>query len=161
MIDEFERYVIGVDGGLSTGVAILRDVELFAVYQGPWESALEWLDDVATRLHTRGGDVVVVAERFRSGVGSVRASAQPHAGRVYAAAEDLARRLGVEFAGQGPAEAKRLAPNHVLRRVGLYLRGDQVGCPDANDVNDAIRHAILFLARRRASVFTRLLNSEP
>lgn len=156
-----ERYVVGVDGGLSTGITVLRDVELFAVYQGHWEDALEWLDDVTTRLHVTGCDVVIAAERFRHGAGSVRGSAQPHAARVYAAAEDLARRLGVKFSGQGPAEAKRLAPNALLRRVGLYLRGDQVGCPDANDVNDATRHAILYLARRRASVFQRLLASTP
>lgn len=159
-----DRYVIGVDGGESTGISVLRDVKLFAVYQGDWCDALEWLDDVVNKLTEPdfgAFDVALAAERFTHGAGAVRGSSQPRAGRVYAAVEDLARRHRIEFSGQGPAEAKRIAPNALLRTTGLYVTGRRLGTPDANDANDATRHAVLFLARRRASVFARLLASQP
>lgn len=161
---ERDRYVIGVDGGESTGVSVLRDVKLFAIFQGPWADALEWLDDVVDRVTEPDFgalDVAIAAECFTHGAGSVRCSSQPRAGRVYAAVEDLARRHEIEFAGQGPAEAKRIAPNELLRATGLYVTGRQLGTPDANDANDATRHAVLFIARRRASAFARLLSSQP
>jgi hypothetical protein len=37
------------------------------------------------------------------------------------------------------------------------LRGSDVDQHDANDVNDAQRHALLLLAQRRASMFDKIL----
>lgn len=51
---------------------------------------------------------------------------------------------------QTPGQAKGLIPdkgagkNRALKRLGLYPAGQDVGQPDANDVRDAIRHALFY-----------------
>lgn len=158
-----EHFVVGVDGGLSTGVAVVRDLSLFGVYQGPWDEALAWFEDALGRLVDLRPtvDVVVAAERYaRVGRGGAR-SAQPHAERVYGAVAARCALLDVRFVPQSPHEAKLIAPNGLLRAAGLYVTPKRVGRPDANDANDAVRHAVLLTARHRAATFDRLLRSLP
>lgn len=158
-----DHFAIGVDGGLSTGVAILRGYHLFGVYQGPWIDALEWFEDAVTKLaELRPSlEVTVAAERFvRGGRGGAR-SVQPHAQQVYGAVSTRCALLDVDFVAQSPHEAKLIAPNGLLRAAGLYVTPKQVGQPDAHDANDAVRHAVLLTARRYAATFDRLLRSLP
>lgn len=46
--------------------------------------------------------------------------------------------------GDTPSERFR-ASNDVLRRLGLWSTGSQVGCKDANDVNSAMKHIVAYL----------------
>lgn len=155
------HFAIGVDGGLSTGVAILREHELFGVFQGLWSDAFVWFDDALGRLADLrpSVNVVVAAERFARGSRGNPHSAQPHAQWVYGAVAARCAALDVEFVTQSPGEAKLLAPNQLLCAAGLYVTPNRVGQPDANDANDAVRHAVLVTARRRAVAFDRLLRS--
>jgi hypothetical protein len=43
------------------------------------------------------------------------------------------------------AAARKRASDDVLRDMGLWTTGKQVGCKDANDVNSAQKHAIAYL----------------
>jgi hypothetical protein len=156
-----DLYVFGVDPGDSTGIAVLRGVNLFACYQGDPEHALAWLPQLVDLLRSEGHRVAGAVERFVTGGRATGYSAQPTAQRVVGAVETLCHERDVPLDFQSPAEAKRLAPNGLLRAAGLYVKPSQVGQRDANDVNDAVRHALLLTARRYASVFDRLLRSLP
>jgi hypothetical protein len=48
--------------------------------------------------------------------------------------------------GKSPEESKKLS-DELLKRLGLWLTGADVGRPDANDVMSATKHIIWFLTR--------------
>jgi hypothetical protein len=153
--------IIGVDPGLSTGVSVLADARLSSAFQGMPEDALNELDGVLRRwtdhcTDTGTGTVLVACERFQA-AGRSTHSHQPDAERVFARTAALASLYGVDFVEQTPADAKRIASDALLRRNGLWTLPRDVGCRDANDANDAMRHAVLLLARRRATMFNALL----
>lgn len=161
MIDE--PHCFGVDPGASFGVAAVHAGELWYVDQGEPTACFERLDDVVRRLVELEADVVIGCERFVNLGGGPRhrRTAQHDAERGVALLLDLGRRLGVPVDLQAPVDAKRLAPNVRLRALGLYVTPSDVNAPDANDANDAVRHALLAMARRRALAFERLLSSRP
>lgn len=156
-----DRYVIGVDPGGSTGIAIVRDVALFKVIQRDPESALDWLEDQLRYLVLTGCDVVLACERYVELPNRGRKTAQSGTQRAIGAVERLASGLDVPFDLQSPADAKALAPNRLLHRLNMWVSGKMVDRTDANDANDAVRHALLLMARRRAATFDRLLASRP
>lgn len=55
----------------------------------------------------------------------------------------------VEWVEQTPAQAKSLVSNEVLKNLGWYPTGKDVGYKDANDVRDAYRHLVAFLVTAR------------
>jgi hypothetical protein len=153
-------YVVGVDPGDSTGVALLRDGRLFLVRQGPPEPMLTLVDVTLGRLTDRAGDAVAVfVERY---VGASRrpATRQPTAQEVVGQVRALCRRHGVAFTQQGAADAWACADNALLRRLGWWQRGADVAAADANDANMALRHALLGLMTTRPTLFARLLRGE-
>lgn len=150
-------YVFGVDPGDSTGVAWI-DVdrrELFP-FQGEPKDALTYLELSLSRV---GDDDVVrgACERFVSMRGGRAHSHQPTAQRVTGAVEALADRYAVSCTLQSPADAWAIAPNELLNKLGWFQHGARFNVPDANDVNMAIRHALLLLARVRTSEFEALV----
>ena len=158
------RYVAGLDPGDSTGLFILKIVPefntavLFDRYQGPPEGALLRLETLLRDAALWHQAVVIAGERFTVTDKTGKRSAQPTPLKVLGMAELLATQFAdVEFTLQSPADAKKLAPNDVLRDMGFYTRASDVGLRDANDVNDAARHALLALMRRKASAFDELL----
>ena len=48
--------------------------------------------------------------------------------------------------GDTPAESKKMS-DELLKRLGLWFTGKDVGQPDANDVNSATKHILFFLSR--------------
>lgn len=155
-----ETYVVGVDPGESTGVFALRDGRRFAAYQGPPADALNVLRALLSEWRRADARVLVACERYVSSSrpGRTHQSVpQQVVGQVVALVESF----GYEVVMQSPADAKRVAPNELLACLGLYVRRGEVNQRDANDVNDAARHAMLLLVTRFASVYEHLLNAQP
>lgn len=157
-------WIVGLDPGNSTGLFGLRvhrtDVDVFLRLQDEPAVALQRLESVVRDVAVWGESVLIAAERFTTSTRTGKLSAQPTPLKVLGAAEQLAYSyVNVEFTLQTPADAKKLAPNVRLRDVGFYTSADLVGRPDADDVNDAARHALLALTRRRATAFDALLRA--
>lgn len=162
MIKKDRLWIVGLDPGDSTGLLGLRvdrsAVDLFLRFQGQPHEALRKLEHFVRDAAQWHEDVLIAGERFTTTDKTGKRSAQPTPLKVLGAAEQLTYEYtNVEFTLQTPADAKRLAPNVRLRELGFYTRADVVGRPDANDVNDAARHALLALMRRRAVAFDALL----
>lgn len=156
-------YVIGVDPGPSTGVLVTRNGVKIAALQGPHESVLVRLGALLATITTGSvNNVVTIAcERFVATGQRGPRTHQPVPQRVIGQVEQLATSFSCDLVLQSPADAKRVAPTQLLRDLGLYVTRDEVGQPDANDVNDAARHAVLCLARQHAALFDHLLTSRP
>lgn len=150
-------FAVGVDGGDSTGLSVIRGDGLrIHGEQGPPSI----LDDFTVRfafLSHPGYDVLVACERFVVTVETAKRSAQPTAQQVVGVVRQLCRLNDWPLYLQTPADAKTIVPNSLLTDLGLKLRGRDVGRHDADDANDATRHALLVLAHHRASVFDALL----
>lgn len=151
-------FAVGIDPGTSTGLAIIRGDGLrIHGEQGPPSI----LDDFTHRfpfLLYPGMDVLLACERFVVTVDTAKHSAQPTAQEVIGVVARLGRLNNWRLYMQTPADAKAIAPNSLLVDLGLKLTGKDVERPDANDANDATRHALLVLAHHRASVFDSLLH---
>jgi hypothetical protein len=158
--------VIGVDPGLSTGVSVLAGRCRQSVFQGPVDKAVDYLrSQLATFVPMDADDgspryvrITVACERFQSS-GRAALTVQPSVLAMAHSAEHLAGEFGVRFLLQSPADAKRIAPDALLRRSGLWTLPGEVGRKDANDANDATRHAVLVLARSHARIFGELMQS--
>lgn len=155
-VGNVKTYYFGVDPGDSCGVAWL-DVEerKLVAFQGSPHDALTFLELLLDRAED--DDVVRGAcERFVSMRGRPH-SQQPTAQRVVGAVEALADRYACSVTLQSPADARAMAPNELLRKLGWYQRGKELDAPDADDANMAVRHLLLLLAQTRASVFEALV----
>jgi hypothetical protein len=148
-------WVIGVDPGRSAGVFGLRNGLPAGFYQGPPEGALAYLERLLEFVEPDGGDVLVAMERFTGG--SARHTRQTDAQQVVGAVIELAARYGIPVVFQSPADAKSFTTNDFLRKLDLWVTPAEVGAPDADDVRDAARHALLCLATHRAQTYCRLL----
>lgn len=157
------RYVAGLDPGESTGLLVLRlsptgGVDIYVRYQGPPQGALLRLETCVREAAMWEEKVVIAGERFTVTDKTGKRSAQPTPLKVLGQAELLSYQYtNVEFTLQTPADAKKLADNARLRDLRLYSTARDVGCPDANDVNDAARHVLLALMRRKATIFDSML----
>lgn len=158
--DALTTYVIGIDPGVSTGLVIIRgDGFKMHAQQG---TPSQTLDDFTIRfpfLVAIGITVLVACERFVVTDQTAKRSAQPVPMQVIGVVDQLARTHNWEFRLQAPSDAKAFTNNDSLRRMNLYTRPHDVEKPDANDVNDAMRHAVLMLAQRRASMYDKILLS--
>lgn len=159
-------WIVGLDPGLSTGLFAIRvddsgnPVAVMGRWQGQPNELLTRLEQLVRNAAQWNEPVLIAGERYTTTDRTGKRSAQPLPQRVLGAAEQLSYSYtNVEFVLQQPADAKKLAPNDVLRDVGFYTLPGDVGCRDANDVNDAARHVLLALARRRTSTFDALLRA--
>lgn len=146
-------FAIGIDPGDSTGLAVIRGDGVRLHHE---QGSPSILDDFILRfpfLLYPGQDVLVGCERFVITSETARHTAQPTALEVIGVVKQLCRLNDWPLHLQQPANAKRLVTNDLLRKLGLWLTGRDVGRPDANDANDATRHALLVLAHHRASLF--------
>ncbi len=55
------------------------------------------------------------------------------------------RPAAMVLAGGDTTARRKKNSDDVLRRMGLWTTGKQVGCKDANDVNSAQKHAVAYL----------------
>jgi hypothetical protein len=163
--DDRTLWVAGLDPGNSTGLLITRvragqPCTPYLRFQGDPNQALHTLEAAVRQAALWQERVLIAGERFTVTDKTGKRTAQPTPLKVLGAAEQLSYQYAnVEFILQSPADAKKLANNARLRELGFYTRASDVGRPDANDVNDAARHALLALARRRASIFDALLRA--
>lgn len=153
-------YVVGVDPGASTGIFVVRNGERFAAFQGTQSAALATLTSLLRRARRDDASLVVGCERYVSGTGGVR-TYQSVPQQVIGQVVGLVQSFGYHTVLQAPADAKRVGSNELLRRLGFHVTRAEVNQRDANDVNDAARHAVLLLAGRYATVLERLLNAQP
>jgi hypothetical protein len=152
-----EFLIIGGDTGLSVGYCALWGTERIAYGQAPPDDAIAAITRLM-REHAQKPDtwVTLALERYNISKRTARMTQQPQALEVIGALRNQAHVLGVAVVLQEIAPAKILAPNALLRKLGWYLKGSDVGAPDADDANDATRQALLWLARHRATAFDRL-----
>lgn len=65
----------------------------------------------------------------------------------------------VEVRMQKASDAKNFVPDLKLKQLGLWHTGEMIGQPDADDLNSAMRHALLLMGRRHATVYKTLLDA--
>jgi hypothetical protein len=157
--------VIGIDPGDSTGVAVIEETRLLYAWQGEPHEALSLLRIVLA--HVGSDDVCTIAmERFTPT--QRHYTHQPVAQQVIGAVKSVVAEINqqrsmnnaqthVEILMQGAADAWAVADNDLLRRLGMWQQAKDVGRPDANDANMAVRHGLLLLAKRHARLFTALI----
>jgi hypothetical protein len=163
VIDDYRArmtFAIGVDPGVSTGLCILRgDGFRVHVQQG---TSSQVLDDFAVRfpfLCVGATDVLVGCERYVVTTETARRSAQPLPLQVIGVVAQLTRLHDWALHMQAPSDVKALVNNETLRRLHLWVTPRDVEQRDADDANDATRHALAVLAHHRASLFDNILTN--
>lgn len=153
-----QTLIIGVDPGNSTGYSIFLDDARLTYGQMDSDEAVSEISEVLLQYH-RHPDIksVVACERYQQGQRN-RFTQQATALHVISAIRTEAHRYGVAVLLQAPNDAKHLASNNLLRSLHLWLTGSDVGQKDADDVNDATRHVLLWMARNRVTLFEKLLD---
>ena len=150
-------FIVGCDPGTSAGIRILDpDGYSHLAWQGAWENAGTIVRDFLRDL-SHAATAVLVTERFTVGSRGKVMTRQTIPQELNAILRGLTRNFDVTYLEQGPSDVKKLANDALLRDLDLYLTGKMIGQGDANDVNDATRHAVYYLATKRATVFTQRL----
>jgi hypothetical protein len=153
--------IIAVDPGQSTGLAEILDepeigIQRGLIFQGTPREALVILNSRLQLHHDMGHTVIVACESFRQS-GRAMVTPQPEALETSVRVSTIAEARGVRFLSQTPGDAKRVAPNALLQKTGLWVLPREVAQKDANDVNDAMRHCVLAMSRYKATMYDRLL----
>lgn len=164
--------IIGVDPGDSTGAFII-DLYAYTVgppnyvryvveadhrYQGRPDDVLRAIELELEAARQNGVIVIMAVERFTVMPNAGRMTQQNVPQQIIGRLEAMAERYQVEtFRLQSPGDAKKFCSNTQLRQFAFWSTGKMVNCPDANDVNDAARHAVFALATTRASAYDELL----
>ena len=138
--------ILAIDPGLATGVAVVTHDghDLAVVYSGEFDP-METGVVVRNLLHEHTPSEIVI-ERFTITTATAKNSQAPWSLEVIGMVKWLVY-IGQGAAPdeviimQGPAEAKRLITNDILKKHGLWHVGG------AGHANDAIRHAVYRYAR--------------
>lgn len=137
--------VLAIDAGLSSGWAVLDfeddcpPAEL-ALYQGKM-GLIETVDRICETYKTYEPDVVIT-EKFNLRPGNKFLADLTTVSVNGALQYAMHDKFGVEMVEQTPAQAKGLVSDEVLKRLGMWPTGSIVGTKDADDVRDALRHAV-------------------
>jgi hypothetical protein len=145
--------VVGVDPGESCGIAVLRDGYRSVVGQNHPDDVILVLTQMMTHNAPLAVTMRIGIERFITTPETGRRSQQSTALEVIGAIEFEARRHGVPVHRQTVSDVKKFASNRLLRELNLYVTPAEVDRPDANDANDAMRHAVYCVARHHATIF--------
>lgn len=153
--------ILGIDPGESAGFAETIDGIRGRIFQGKPDDAMNLLEAALQEYAGNASHTVAVAcERFIQG-GSKVQSHQPAAQQMVGVVVRTAGRYGVGLGLQSPGDAKRIGQPAAMQRMGLWASAADVGCPDADDVRMALRHAVLYMARHHARLYQRLLVHQP
>lgn len=154
-------YIIGVDPGTSMGICALRigdrRAEKTLSLQTDISTAVNWLEETLYAVNKGPEGALVACERYTVTPETGKRTQQPAALQAIGIIKLMVERYDIRFVMMPPADAKGFAPNSMLKRLGFYTTPAEVNCHDANDANDAARHATLALARFKASVFDAML----
>lgn len=160
-IDKPLGYIIGVDPGTSMGICALQLVEDRAIkshfLQTDVSTAVNWLEETLYAVSESPVGVLIACERYTVTPETGKRTQQPTALQAIGVVKLMVERYGVRLVMMPPGDVKAFAPNAVLKRLGFYTTPAEVQKHDANDVNDAARHATLALARFKASIFDAML----
>lgn len=140
-------YILSLDPGKSSGIALgyydeTLPYESHRVWQveNGLEGFLEWEDEHWPWIALLGPQIV--SERF------VLRSQKFVADTTPLLIEGAMRVLfGPKIHYQLRSEKAKVTNDH-LKHGGEYRTGKQVGCKDANDANDAVRHAVIYLTKK-------------
>lgn len=161
--------IIGVDPGDSTGAFIIDlydhmrhpahlTIEASQRYQGHPDDVLRALENELEAALLNQVTVIMAVERFTVMPNAGRMTQQTVPQQIIGRLEALAVKYEIEsFRLQSPGDAKKFCSNAQLRQFNFWSTGKTVNRPDANDVNDAARHAVFALATTRASAYDALL----
>lgn len=133
---ELPRYILGVDPGKKSGIA-LYDL-MFEVCEG-WELQDPAYGDMIESLIERYRPAVVV-EQFIINAATVKNTQAPWSLENVGVARHLAQKYGVPFERQPQSSAKRFATNERLQALGWYV-------PGRGHMADAQRQVLLYIAK--------------
>lgn len=166
-------YVLSVDPGLSTGVALLSyeeesPAELVEGWQfgGGVAGLLNWIqgdfDDPWSSASAPSVPLTVIAEKFTArntrGFSYTTASLEPLRGEGalialglmpdYTAAEKRWRDPSLQYFSGGSGKAERKKRQHAfLKANGFYRTGKDFGTADADDFRSSAAHGIAYITR--------------
>lgn len=146
--------VISVDPGKSTGWAFWNGLEFKSGqvadgYQGFWE----WWDTGDFWIPRR-----VVCESFIISAATIRKTVNYDALSIIGGLQYQDCQRHIDLVLQPPAIQAQLkgGANAVLKEVGWFRTGKQIGFPDANDANSAARHLYHFMLLNDPEALKRL-----
>lgn len=148
---------IGVDPGKSCGLSVLSDAEKLLIRQGTADLCMNDLESILGHYHTGLNlgtvEIEIGIERFTITPQTGRRTQQTDALEITGVVDRLARVYGVVVHRQTISDVKKFAKNPLLRKLNLWTLPSEVQQPDANDANDATRHALYRYAMSHASQF--------
>lgn len=154
--------IIGVDPGKSLGVAIFRDTQLLYVFQGNVERGMRFITDALAEAREPGVTVDIACEQYILTPGGGRKTPQNDATLVIGGIQQLLTAYpDVTLSMQTSSAGRRVMPDYLMKRLGLFVLPRHVQQKDANDANSAIRHALLLMSRKHAQLYTTLLRDVP
>lgn len=153
---------IGIDPGPSTGLAAIKDGRKLLVLQGTISIAAGVLDAMLEASYDEKRvpqeEIYLALEKFievprRAGIR--RTQTPTDVGEFLAIAN---RHKHVTVVMQMPGDGHAVATPATMKKLGLHVVPSEVGQPDANDANSAMRHALRCMMVYRASLFEKLLS---
>lgn len=148
--------VIGVDGGGTTGLGMFAGGRWSAL-QMPASEVRAWLTGYVTEMHAGHPDerIYIAPERYIVAPGRGARSTQNDALEVNNQIVSMAaihdpRAAWLTVRQQGAGNAKKLAPNEMLRTLHMYT-------PGCDHANDATRHMLLCLMTFHPREYLRVL----
>jgi hypothetical protein len=144
-VHQDKEYVLAVDPGKTSGVALLRknDQTLGGEPSLVWSDELEW-PQVGTRIEATltslYGKVDVVVERFTINKSTVAKTQAPWSLEIIGVIRWLAWKSNAgEIHLQEPGSTLRFVTNERIKALGMWHKGG------AGHAMDAIRHAVFYL----------------
>lgn len=141
------KTVLAVDPGKATGVALLKfdesmqNPELVSSSEVQPEEFAPFIRGILSGTT----DVVIVCERFTINAQTVKNSQAPFSLEQIGVLKQIMRDFSIDensIVWQTPADAKSMFPNPALKKVGTWHKGGE------GHANDAIRHGLLYMAKR-------------
>ena len=134
-------YVIGVDPGKQTGVAIYGNGRFNMGDDMPASEVGLFVDAYITELRAQDPTcrIVMACERFNIGGSTLKMTRQADATEVTGKMRDVAKKHGITLIVQNAADAKKMGAPVILRSIGWWT-------PRKRHANDAAAHALLALS---------------
>lgn len=143
------KYVLSVDPGKATGVALLhlaKDEEPKIIFSGEAQPE-EFAGVIRNILKDFTEDysaLTVVCEKFTINAQTVRNSQAPYSLEQIGALKQILQDFGIDrdsIVWQMPVDAKKMFPNETLKTLEIWHKGGE------GHANDALRHALLRLVK--------------
>lgn len=148
-VKNMNKYVLSVDPGKATGIALLhlaKDEEPKIIFSGEAQPE-EFAGVVRNILKDFTEDysaLTVVCEKFTINAQTVRNSQAPYSLEQIGILKQILQDFGIDrdsIVWQMPVDAKKMFPNEALKTLEVWHRGGE------GHANDALRHALLRLVK--------------